>query len=153
MCMELRWDSGTEVVIRAAAKHGVNSLPDGSLNKRGNRRSRAETKGPVGGGGGAFIPRALAVRGQREGDKWHPAEQMLPVSNDGVPASRSSRTRDGQRLWCPVRKGGQRATAAARVPPVWTIVKARRTVAGSVCTRCSAPFCDLCLLDLDYDYG
>lgn len=61
MCVELRWDAGTEVVICAAAKHGVNNLPDGSLNRRGNRRSRAETIEP--GGGGGFIPRTLPVRG------------------------------------------------------------------------------------------
>lgn len=89
MCVELRWDSGAEVVICAAAKHGVNNLPDGSLNRRGHGRSRAETKEP----GGGFIPRTLEVRGQSERDKWCPAEQMLPVSNDGVFASRLPRTR------------------------------------------------------------
>lgn len=78
-------------MICTAAKHGVNNLPDGSLNRRGNKGSRAETIEPIGGGG--FIPRALAVRGQPERDKWCTAEQMLPVSNDGVYTSWLPRTR------------------------------------------------------------
>lgn len=147
--MKLRWDSGTEVVICASAKHGVNNLPDGSLNRRGNRRSRAETKEPI--GGGSFIPRALAVRGQPERDKWRPAEQMLPVSNDGVFASRLPRTRRpkivvSHQEWRPT------GDTHRSHPTCWE--ECKKAALGSwLCTRWLALFRNWCPCDLEYSYS
>lgn len=117
MCMELRWDSGTEVVIRAAAKHGVNNLADGSLNRRGNRRSRAETKGPVGAGAGtSFLAPWQFGASARETNGVQRSRCCQSVMTGFSPPG--SIARDSQRLSCPIRNDGQRATPTAR-PTCW----------------------------------
>lgn len=128
--MELRWDSGTEVVIRAAAKHGVNNLADGSLNRRGNRRSRAETKGPVGAGAGtSFLAPWQFGASARETNGVQQSRCCQSVMTGFLPPG--SLARDSQRLSCPIRNDGQWATPTARVPPVGKIVKRRRRVVQS----------------------
>lgn len=91
---ELRWDSRMEVAICAAAKHRVNNLPDGGLNKRGNKWTQAKTA--LLGAGRAHSPwlcprscgslvvaiawqsgRRGDMLAERKSDKRRPAEQML----------------------------------------------------------------------------
>lgn len=148
MSMELRWDYGTEVVICAAAKHGVNNLPDGSLNRRGNRRSRAETKESVGGGGSFLAPWQFGAS-LRETNGVLRSRCCQSVMTGSWP--QGSLARDGQRLSCPIRNDGQQATPTARVPPVGKNVKGG--AGWFTLHQVVAPFRNWCPCDLEYSYS